>query len=483
MQFNIIKTTPSRLDNSSLKAKLNKQYEQHTILNCETYKSTLNKLYQTQSLCSLIKDKKSSISRQVSQNNPFCNAIPRNNTPKSTNPSQQYYFFTKQKEQNKVQTSQIISKTLQQSYSKASNTSLNKDNSFGISSKSNTDRKYNLLSIDQNKIIHKPKTEKFASMDRIQTINNQIVDQKQPFNIQLSLDDFVTQVKAPVSNFSKKNQTISQFKQAKSLSPKNRILSISRKNVYYVSSMIEAIKGAYDSVSQLYRDHALQTYNSICFCLNQTIPADNIIQKKQIDLPQKNTKFRKIVVFDLDETLIHCNENQNNKSEVCLPITFPSGDTVQAGINIRPWAKQILSLLSEVCEVVVFTASHKCYASQVIQFLDHKRILSAQLFRESCIVTNDGVHIKDLRVLGRDMKDIVLIDNAAYSFGCHIENGIPIIPYYDNKDDKELKLLYDFLISDVLPAYDCRKVLQETFKLREFQNYNSAKAAIEKLYC
>lgn len=66
------------------------------------------------------------------------------------------------------------------------------------------------------------------------------------------------------------------------------------------------------------------------------------------------------------------------------------------------------------------------------------------------------------------MKDIVLIDNAAYSFGCHIENGIPIIPYYDNKDDKELKLLYDFLISDVLPAYDCRKVLQETFKLREF---------------
>ncbi|CAD8044417.1 unnamed protein product [Paramecium primaurelia] len=479
MQFNINKTTPSRLDSSSLKAKLTKQYEQHPIPSAEVYKSTLSKLYQTQSLSTLIKDKKSSISRQVSQNNAFINPGVRTNTPKSAHPQPQYYFYAKQKEQSKIQISQLISKTLQQSYTKASN-SLIKDNSFGISTKSNTDRKYNLLSLDQNKLISKPKTEKVVTINKTQNNNNQIQDQKQPLNIHLSLDDFVTQIK--ISNPSKNNSTISPFKQAKSLSPNNRIFSTSRKNIYYVSSMIEAINGADNSQSQLYRDHALQTYNSIGFCLNQIEPTNNVIEKKLINLQQKNTKFQKTVVFDLDETLIHCNENQNIKSDVYLPITFPTGDTVSAGINIRPWAKQILSQLSEVCEVVIFTASHQCYASQVIQFLDHKKILSAQLFRESCIITNDGVHIKDLRVLGRDMKDIVLIDNAAYSFGYHIENGIPIIPYYDNKDDKELKLLYDFLISDVLPAYDCRKVLQETFKLREFQNYNSPKTAIEKLY-
>ncbi|CAK70212.1 unnamed protein product (macronuclear) [Paramecium tetraurelia] len=479
MQFNINKTTPSRLDNTSLKAKLTKQYEQQPIPSAEVYKSTLSKLYQTQSLSTLIKDKKSSISRQVSQNNPFINPTVRTNTPKSTNTTPQYYFYAKSKEQSKVQISQLISKTLQQSYTKASN-SLIKDNSFGISTKSNTDRKYNLLSLDQNKLISKPKTEKVQSIDRTSNNNNLISDQKQSLNIHLSLDDFVTQVKVP--NSSKNNYTISPFKQAKSLSPNNRLLSTTRKNIYYVSSMIDAINGAYDSQCQLYRDHALQTYNSIGFCLNQIEPNSSVIEKKLINLPQKNTKFQKTVVFDLDETLIHCNENQNIKSDVYLPITFPSGDTVQAGINIRPWAKQILNLLSEVCEVVVFTASHQCYASQVIQFLDQKKILSAQLFRESCIVTNDGVHIKDLRVLGRDMKDIVLIDNAAYSFGYHIENGIPIIPYYDNKEDKELRQLYDFLMSDVLPAYDCRKVIQETFKLREFQNYNGPKVAIEKLY-
>lgn len=48
-----------------------------------------------------------------------------------------------------------------------------------------------------------------------------------------------------------------------------------------------------------------------------------------------------------------------------------------------------------------------------------------------------SVHVKDLRVLcaDRSLKDMVLIDNAAYSFGYQIDNGIPIIPYYDNKND------------------------------------------------
>ncbi|CAD8139702.1 unnamed protein product [Paramecium octaurelia] len=479
MYSNINKTSPSHLDNSGLKLKLAKQYQQHTVSPVDIQKSTLNKLYQTQSLSTLIKNKKSSISKQVPKKNPFIDTNVRTNTPKSVHP-QQYYFFAKSKDSSKTQLSQQLSKTLQQSYNKA-NSSSTKDNSFGLQNKSKTDRKYNILSLDQNKLAQKLKTEKGSSIDRPQTNSKKNLDQKQPLNIHLSLDDFVTQFK--VSNLSKNIYSISPFRQAKSLSPKNRILSFSRKNTYYVSSMIEAVNGAYDSLSQLYRDHAFQTYNCIGFCLNQTEPTLSIIQKKMVNLPQKNSKFHKTVVFDLDETLIHCNEDQKMKSEVYLPITFPSGETVQAGINIRPWAKQILNQLSDICEVVIFTASHQCYASQVIQFLDHKKILAAQLFRESCIVTSDGVHIKDLRVLGRDMKDVVLIDNAAYSFGYHIENGIPIIPYYDNKDDKELKLLYDFLLSDVLPAYDCRKVIQETFKLREFQNYSSPKTAIEKLYC
>lgn len=43
------------------------------------------------------------------------------------------------------------------------------------------------------------------------------------------------------------------------------------------------------------------------------------------------------------------------------------------------------------------------------------------------------MHIKDLRVINRNLKDLVLVDNAAYSYAFQLDNGIPIIPYVDNK--------------------------------------------------
>lgn len=45
------------------------------------------------------------------------------------------------------------------------------------------------------------------------------------------------------------------------------------------------------------------------------------------------------------------------------------------------------------------------------------------------------MHVKDLRVMNRNLSDLVLIDNAAYSYAYQLDNGIPIIPYYEGKND------------------------------------------------
>jgi CTD small phosphatase-like protein 2 len=37
---------------------------------------------------------------------------------------------------------------------------------------------------------------------------------------------------------------------------------------------------------------------------------------------------KKTLVFDLDETLIHCNENPNIPSDVSLQIPFPNGEVI-----------------------------------------------------------------------------------------------------------------------------------------------------------
>jgi CTD small phosphatase-like protein 2 len=40
---------------------------------------------------------------------------------------------------------------------------------------------------------------------------------------------------------------------------------------------------------------------------------------------------------------------------------------------------------------------------------------------------------------------VTLVDNSAYSFGFQIDNGIPIIPFYDDKEDDELLHLFSYL--------------------------------------
>ena len=58
--------------------------------------------------------------------------------------------------------------------------------------------------------------------------------------------------------------------------------------------------------------------------------------------------------------------------------------------------------------------------------------------------TEEGVFIKDLRIIkNRNLKDVVIVDNAVYSFGFQLDNGIPILPFYDDiKDEEMLHLIY-----------------------------------------
>jgi CTD small phosphatase-like protein 2 len=122
-------------------------------------------------------------------------------------------------------------------------------------------------------------------------------------------------------------------------------------------------------------------------------------------------------------------------------VKFPNGEVATAGINIRPYVMECLRRAASMFQVVVFTASHASYADVVLDILDpNNEIFEMRLYRDSCVRTNDGVYVKDLRIFEhcRRMEDIVIVDNAVYSFGFQLENGIPIIPFYEDKEDEEL---------------------------------------------
>jgi CTD small phosphatase-like protein 2 len=137
------------------------------------------------------------------------------------------------------------------------------------------------------------------------------------------------------------------------------------------------------------------------------------------------------VVFDLDETLVHCFEELSEKHQVEIAISFPGGSAMKAPVNIRPHTVEVLKELAKEFELIIFTASHEAYANAVINYLDPKKeIIQHRLFRRHCDYIDEGYYVKDLRILGRDLAKTVIVDNAAYSYAFQVANGIPIISYY-----------------------------------------------------
>jgi CTD small phosphatase-like protein 2 len=118
-----------------------------------------------------------------------------------------------------------------------------------------------------------------------------------------------------------------------------------------------------------------------------------------------------------------------------------------------------------VFEVIVFTASHACYANPVINYLDpDNKYVTKRLFRENCRQVSEGLYVKDLTILkNRSLKNMILVDNAAYSYSLQLNNGIPIIPFYANKHDTELRDLAQYLVT-LLDKDDVRHELKEAFK-------------------
>ena len=80
----------------------------------------------------------------------------------------------------------------------------------------------------------------------------------------------------------------------------------------------------------------------------------------------------------------------------------------------------------------------------------------------------------------RKIEDLIIVDNACYSFGYQIDNGVPIIPYYDNKKDEELKKLYEYLKG--LVNKDVRETNRDTFRLGVFPKFQNVEDVAENLF-
>lgn len=195
-----------------------------------------------------------------------------------------------------------------------------------------------------------------------------------------------------------------------------------------------------------------------------SLPSKINFLPKVLNLP-KLFENRKTLILDLDETLTHSVNHKENPS-----IILKISKDVQIGINIRPYAEELLKYVSTEFEVVIFTASQKKYADAILNHLDpENKLIHHRLYREHCYYFK-GFYLKDIRILGgRDLKDIIIVDNLVTSFALQIENGIKVNTWTNNPNDTQLKMLIDYLKIQKI-ARDIRTVNRNTFNLNTLIN-------------
>lgn len=110
----------------------------------------------------------------------------------------------------------------------------------------------------------------------------------------------------------------------------------------------------------------------------------------------------------------------------------------------RPGIEDLLRAVSKFYEIVIYTASLSRYADPLVNLIDPEHFTDHKLFREHC--TNyENAYVKDLSLLGRDLKNVVIIDNSPVSYIFQPENAIPILTWTNDMNDQQLYQLIPVL--------------------------------------
>jgi len=174
---------------------------------------------------------------------------------------------------------------------------------------------------------------------------------------------------------------------------------------------------------------------------------DMVIPKPSIPflLPKSENDSREYcLVLDLDETLVHYIEEENEEN---------------AYVKVRIGTENFINILSEYCEIVIFTASTQYYANIVIDGLECKDKIDYKLYRQHTDLI-DGTNVKDLSKLGRDLSKVIIIDNIEENYQLQPNNGLNISDFEGDDNDNELLFLLKDLLDIVkTPGLDVRNEL------------------------
>ena len=162
----------------------------------------------------------------------------------------------------------------------------------------------------------------------------------------------------------------------------------------------------------------------------------NSLNLNQYYLPPIKPYYKYTLVLDLDETLVYFQKDinlyNNNYASNINPILI-----------LRPGLFEFLNKMKPLYELVLFSFGTKEYVDYILSIIEKKeKIFEYVLYRQHATYEK-GDYIKNLSLLGRDLKRIIIVDDIPHVFKLQKNNGICIKAFYGDviSDRNTLKLL------------------------------------------
>lgn len=162
-----------------------------------------------------------------------------------------------------------------------------------------------------------------------------------------------------------------------------------------------------------------------------------------------SSRFAKLLVLDLDETLLHA----RGRGQTELPWT-PHHQVAQFRVHLRPGVEDFMDeVLDRFVAVGVWTSASRDYAVAMLErFVDRRRlrfIYTRDRCEQAFDTHGESYWVKDLRELEGfcfEPSCIVAVDDKPRGFERSAGNIVPIQPFMGDPEDEELDKLLPFLI-------------------------------------
>uniref|UniRef100_A0A8C5HFS5 Mitochondrial import inner membrane translocase subunit TIM50 n=1 Tax=Gouania willdenowi TaxID=441366 RepID=A0A8C5HFS5_GOUWI len=178
---------------------------------------------------------------------------------------------------------------------------------------------------------------------------------------------------------------------------------------------------------------------------------EEVISFNQEKASQSNSSLKSKRSRSIFSTFLCCFRNYNveppatNTSALPPPVEENGSPPKQPAKYLLPEMK--ISDYGKKCVVIDLdeTLVHSSfkYADPVADLLDQWSVFRARLFRESCVF-HRGNYVKDLSRLGRELNNVIIVDNSPASYIFHPENAVPVQSWFDDMNDTELLDLLPF---------------------------------------